>query len=1196
MNNFVKIDTAFNYTTGIIFPCENDVCKDSSYIVITNRHLSDDLITNSDLLSKESTDYEKYFRFTIYDEDGELIPKNDIIVYTYFSSKSYDMNEDIMSFLISIKNHKLSISRKVLIEIKNDIEVLTEGYPSALSNDSISKIIRLKGLLNTHELILEGMSRYTVEDYHYYDDLTDLKVLSGLSGAPVKKIINEKEFIIGMNVSLPYQNNGENPFKLVNFMRIKYILDYLRKKGVIIYDILENSDVRIKWIATNITDEKENHVYNKTILVLGSSGAGKSSFIKSFALNSDKINSSGDGQTTRSKVYYSYSLYQPFNVDVKLLNRNEFINQRLEDLRFDLVSYIFTQYYGLEGDIYKDKLYFFKQIYNLINEKAEYNNEKLKTLKNKIIQCIMSDNNSDIKIVENYTTVLKELNNPENDICCAIFEKTSKYEPKNFLEILLFKEGLFDIGEFSFLFQCGTKFENEINDNTLKSNEMVYTNYFKNGDSTEKNNLESLIKEVVDGDFNGEKIELFYGEIYDILEMKISEYIESININNEKNNHFIFNESDIGDSNTVNILNLCLKVISENGYRASLTSMIKEVNINDSISNEFAMLFNDMKINSVRFIDTRGLDHLEKGIDKETLLKKIFNEEKEKYEDEYGIKYEDGIDAALYLKKLDSGKPTELSDVIPLIYKTSPQISLYTVLTGVDIFYSNATDQIIKLSEEKNILPKSVEYLRSNSFEILLKKHLKASERRKNILYNVLTKNIIAFYGNSDKKCSFMDSNKYNIRKLLKSIIMRENMSIEYIKQDCIDNMTNNKDIIVSLIESLFHKASVIDFGNTNAPVTNFEYLIGRKYLNDGYDFGYYGNYENRLDLCFNNAYIEVFSQGEYLVNEFSNKVSENADKIEAILINMKNKFLGKSKTLYKIWQIDEEPESTEFNLLVKKLYINAKFNPFDIKNNYYFHSFLDFLKTKNLNNIENLESLKKEYSREISKDYEAFEKVINQIKTEINDAELNAFMHKLMKVVNYTSRRKYGTLKNDLDNELKKLSDIVFEKDNDLTCTAMKDKLRKFIFKCSLYNEICDSNYQNGEVQSQNTSEKMFQYFDIMNNIFQYNSKDESIKLMKYEYLKYCFDFKSRLEENPTIKDEFVVLFLKILEWEIEKDKEECITNIINTDIDIRNSLELTLETVRNLFSFESFDDIKAEMNYKEVLKQCIELLSSES
>lgn len=88
----------------------------------------------------------------------------------------------------------------------------------------------------------------------------------------------------------------------------------------------------------------------------------------------------------------------------------------------------------------------------------------------------------------------------------------------------------------------------------------------------------------------------------------------------------------------------------------------------------------------------------------------------------------------------------------------------------------------------------------------------------------------------------------------------------------------------------------------------------------------------------------------------------------------------------------------------------------------------------------------------------------------------------------------------------------------------------------------------------------------------------------------------KSRLEENPTIKDEFVVLFLKILEWEIEKDKEECITNIINTDIDIRNSLELTLETVRNLFSFESFDDIKAEMNYKEVLKQCIELLSSES
>lgn len=1227
MNNFIKIDTAFNYTTGIIFPCENDISEDNSYIIITNRHLIDSLVIDTDFDNKNYSDYDKYFEFTIYDANGVLIPKEDIELYSLYNSESYDMNEDIMVFIIFIKNHKINVSRKISTDCSNDVEIFTEGYPSVLLNDNISNIIKLKGVLKTHELFSKGMNRYAVEDYHCYDKLPDLEIFSGLSGAPVKRSINEQEYIIGMNVSLPYQNNGENPFKLINFIKIKYILDYLREKGVIIYDILRNSDVRIKWIKK----DNKNNAYNKTILVLGSSGAGKSSFIKSFALHNDRIDSSGDGQTTRCKVNYNYSLYQPFNVDIKLLNKDEFVEQRIQDIRFDLISLIFNQYYGLEEvDIYKDKLFYLKQLYlkikNLSDDVTKNDNEKLNEIEKNLIHSIIPENNenNDDNIINNYNKLLEGISNLDEITQKGLSLYKSNGKTQDFLNILLHKEGLFNIKEFEFLFEKDIKTENQELKNGIGENKVqsIILCILENGEKineTVTEYIKSIIREIAEGDLNEDnnKVKKFYEEIYRQLTARLNKYLEDLGIDNGNGNgnQFRINELDICDNIKAKILNECLKVENENGKQKSLTSIIKEVNISDSISNEFTLLFNDMNINSIKFIDTRGLDHIEKGIEKEELLQKIFDEEKEKYEDEYEIKFEDGIDAVLYLKKLDSGKPTELSDIMPLIYKISPQISLYTVFTGVDIFYSNYKDTIIDLNDEKNMLPKSVEYIKSHHFETILKKYLKASYGRRDIVYKVLTKNIIAFCGNPDKKHLFQDSNKYNINKLLKSIIMRENMSIDYIKEDCIKNIESNKKMIESLIESLFRKATVADFGNTNAPATNFKYISGKKYSDDNYDFGYYGNYKNRLDLCFNNAYKEVFSQGNEKINELLNNISVNKDKIEAILINMKNKFLGKSKSLYKIWQEDIEEqknEETEFISWVKKLYIMKSniekpddfiFDPFNIKDNYYFSSFLDFLENKEVIYEENIENIKEKYIEKLEEEKKKFKNLIDDIN---KDGQINSrAVFELMRIIDRTYRRKFKTLKNDLDDINLRLANIIFERNYELTCSEMRKKLNRFVFNCSVYLKRCEDN-SNKEVfmfSLEFDKDNKFRYFDQILKIEGNIIIKEKIRVLKNKYLEYCFNFEKRLQEHPDIKEKLVNLFVQTLKKEIENDKDECITNIINTNIDIRNSLKLTKRTIDDLFSFGKLSGNNMNKNaekqivesceiYEEILKQCIEII----
>lgn len=76
-------------------------------------------------------------------------------------------------------------------------------------------------------------------------------------------------------------------------------------------------------------EEKKNKEDNKkeiNILLLGSSGAGKSSFAKTFLLHSENIDSINDGQTTRSNIIYDLSLNnEKPTIEVVFFKKNEFI-------------------------------------------------------------------------------------------------------------------------------------------------------------------------------------------------------------------------------------------------------------------------------------------------------------------------------------------------------------------------------------------------------------------------------------------------------------------------------------------------------------------------------------------------------------------------------------------------------------------------------------------------------------------------------------------------------------------------------------------------------------------------------------------------------------------------------------------------------------------------------------------------------
>ncbi|MGL6186337.1 MAG: hypothetical protein ACRC1T_13300 [Clostridium chrysemydis] len=160
-------------------------------------------------------------------------------------------------------------------------------------------------------------------------------LISGMSGSPIyNKDTRELYgvYVGSLENEYRYDENRIVPIQsIIEEMRdddIIYLNKFKYKDGLSIYR--KNSNL----ILPN--DNGENTVFNElSFLLLGKSGNGKSSFIKTFLKHSDLIVSTGEGRTTRGNC--EYNIYYDNNgnfskseIKIKFLKRDEFINLRVK--------------------------------------------------------------------------------------------------------------------------------------------------------------------------------------------------------------------------------------------------------------------------------------------------------------------------------------------------------------------------------------------------------------------------------------------------------------------------------------------------------------------------------------------------------------------------------------------------------------------------------------------------------------------------------------------------------------------------------------------------------------------------------------------------------------------------------------------------------------------------------------------------
>ena len=149
--------------------------------------------------------------------------------------------------------------------------------------------------------------------------------------------------LLGMNQGIFADNYGDSPYQLIRFMEMKHILEYLRQNGCILYSLLYGN-ISVIWTK----DEKQNGREGKEALcVLGGSGAGKSSFLESMTQHAQILETVGDGQTTRTDIYYYLSLYnnKP-DVKVCFLNKKDFADKMDRTVFPDLLALEFEYKFG----------------------------------------------------------------------------------------------------------------------------------------------------------------------------------------------------------------------------------------------------------------------------------------------------------------------------------------------------------------------------------------------------------------------------------------------------------------------------------------------------------------------------------------------------------------------------------------------------------------------------------------------------------------------------------------------------------------------------------------------------------------------------------------------------------------------------------------------------------------------------------
>lgn len=330
-SNLVQIKAYKGRGTGILFPCKY-IRTDKGYtpyLVFTCAHIFNNQIST---LPNDGEDIKDIVDIEIHDDFGNLVDISDIKEVKYhIPENEKDSICDIALLLVQIKsNIRITIEAKIYQEELKNREVLyVEGYPRVMLNDEINQKIQLEGMYKELFPDCSAIGMYQIrDDYHWYNDYQDLKLMEGFSGSPVYLEKNDEVYLLGMNRSVANIDKGENPFKIVYYLKMKYILNCLRQSNCIIFRNNSDGWVDIEWVL-----DQEQEGDNITLFMLGGSGAGKSSFTKTFAYHGDRLNTTNDGQTTRSNVFYQFSLFQDkCKVLVQFFSKEDFLEKMSENL------------------------------------------------------------------------------------------------------------------------------------------------------------------------------------------------------------------------------------------------------------------------------------------------------------------------------------------------------------------------------------------------------------------------------------------------------------------------------------------------------------------------------------------------------------------------------------------------------------------------------------------------------------------------------------------------------------------------------------------------------------------------------------------------------------------------------------------------------------------------------------------------
>ena len=366
--NFVLINTANSLGSGILFQCnlgndskkllEKEIENNKTYFILTNAHVIDEYYNEISNI-----------QISFYDNKGErfYLEEKDILDGLYA-----DGPIDIAALLVVINEKiELDINTKIkLLDWKSDgIAVKTKGFPGILQMNREMIPITVSGTNQLSYKLSEGVFSYKINNtFHYYDEYVDEDFYGGLSGSPV--LIEEAgiEKLVGMNESILADSQGANPFGMINYRSIISILDFLREVKCLLHEIINDSvsfiwvkeikeedpilrlNDRIKIRVDSLSTTKMLNL-NKDIslLVMGSSGAGKSSFINSLCKNTTQINYNGDGQSTRMNVIYFLHLYDcDPSIKVYFLTKTSYIEKRYKETIDDVIMVLYNYVFGIK--------------------------------------------------------------------------------------------------------------------------------------------------------------------------------------------------------------------------------------------------------------------------------------------------------------------------------------------------------------------------------------------------------------------------------------------------------------------------------------------------------------------------------------------------------------------------------------------------------------------------------------------------------------------------------------------------------------------------------------------------------------------------------------------------------------------------------------------------------------------------------